>query len=354
MLDVKYHFEAPEIEGYMALNEIEEGITSGDKEITFEYCMISNDLAFIGLDSSGNETSIESDIVAYTVSGIGECNNPYLAIPREHNGKAVTQIKYDAFRGNDTIKMLVIGDNIENIESSAFRGSKIEEVNINSKSIGAWAFAGTLFESVELGKNVYDISDFAFNLNTKLKNILIISNDININRGCFNGCSLLSEIKVNVDNTGYKVEDGVLYSKDGSKIVIYPIAKEGEYIIPNSVTTVGKFAFCGNQKLEKIDIPSNIEKIEGEAFRYSNIKYAKIDSKYIGSRSFNAAPLETIEIGKNVSYIGDYFLSSSANLSEIIYLGTIEMRNNISKHRLWNSSGSVITTIICTDGDIQL
>ena len=120
MLDVKYHFEAPEIEGYMALNEIEEGITSGDKEITFEYCMISNDLAFIGLDSSGNETSIESDIVAYTVSGIGECNNPYLAIPREHNGKDVTQIKESAFSGNSTIRKLIILDSLDAIGRNAF------------------------------------------------------------------------------------------------------------------------------------------------------------------------------------------------------------------------------------------
>ena len=359
MLDVKYHFEAPEIEGYMALNEIEEGITSGDKEITFEYCMISNDLAFIGLDSSGNETSVESDIVAYTVSGIGECNNPYLAIPREHNGKAVTQIKGYAFNGNSIIKKLVLSSNLEKINNAAFYSCKnLETVKINARRIeNLYAFSNNSnLKEVEIGKNVEYISETTFHSCKNLIDVIICSEKVIISSSMFNNCSLLAEIKVNEENKAFKSIDGVVYSKDGTIIYIYPPGKHGDtYIFPREVKKLGWSSFRYNIYLKEIDIPSTVEIVDDAAF-YSckNLETVKINAKRIGnSYTFsNNINLKEVEIGENVEYIGSQTFSNCKNLTEVNYLGTMELWNNISKNR-WNLNSS-ITKVICIDGDITL
>ena len=347
MLDVNYHFEAPEIEGYMALNEIEEGITSGDKEITFEYCMISNDLAFIGLDSSGNETSVESDIVAYTVSGIGECNNPYLAIPREHNGKAVTQIKGSAFSGNSIIKKLVIPSTVEKVNGFAFNScSKLEYVNLNARIIGNRAFLSSNLQKVEIGKNVNITEGLIFERCSKLLNAKIYFDNININNSEFLGCDLLTKIDINENNNTYKEIDGVVYSKDGTKIYMYPTGKtDSTYILPSNVKEISRYAFSGNKNIKNIVISDTVEKVNDFAFeRCSKLEYVRLNSKVIKNRAFRWSSLQKIEIGQNVNIIEALVFEGCENLTEVNYLGTMEMWNNCSS----------ITKIICTDGIIIL
>ena len=358
MLDVKYHFEAPEIEGYMALNEIEEGITSGDKEITFEYCMISNDLAFIGLDSSGNETSVESDIVAYTVSGIGQCNNPYLAIPRENNGKAVTEIKLNAFSGNKSIKKLVIPESVTNVGNGAFdRCSNLTQANVNANKLGDVVFYGCgNLEKVIIGKNVSSWGVNIFAVSNKLNDLTILSETLNINNNKLGKCSLLKEIKINEDNNKYKSVDGIVYSKDGTTIYAYPTGKEGDtYEFSSNIKTVGECAFSGC-KIIYIDIPESVINVGNGAFdRCSNLTQANVNANKLGDVVFyGCGNLEKVIIGKNVSSWGGGIFAVSNKLTSINYSGSItEFNNNLNKN-IWKMGNSSIKTIYCNDGEINL
>lgn len=66
-------------------------------------------------------------------------------------------------------------------------------------------------------------------------------------------CLALEEINVNEDNPFLKSVDGVLYSRDGKKLLSYPAAKRGStYTIPSEVEKICPGAFVGCRNLEEI------------------------------------------------------------------------------------------------------
>lgn len=62
----------------------------------------------------------------------------------------------------------------------------------------------------------------------------------------------MKEIKINQDNKSYKVIDGVMYTIDGKKIVIYPTGKEEEeYVVPDTIEEICQSAFSYAENLKK-------------------------------------------------------------------------------------------------------
>lgn len=69
----------------------------------------------------------------------------------------------------------------------------------------------------------------------------------------FAGCVSLEEITVSEKNENYTSIDGVLYTKDKTKLCLYPANKPDEnFVIPDSVERVGDFAFLNNRNLKRI------------------------------------------------------------------------------------------------------
>ncbi|MDR1024413.1 MAG: leucine-rich repeat domain-containing protein, partial [Treponema sp.] len=60
-----------------------------------------------------------------------------------------------------------------------------------------------------------------------------------IDPGAFSGCTSLSTITAKSANTAFASEDGVLFSKDKTTLLIYSNGKGTSYTIPNSVTSIG-------------------------------------------------------------------------------------------------------------------
>ena len=80
--------------------------------------------------------------------------------------------------------------------------------------------------------------------------------------------SKLSNIIVEENNPNFKSIDGILYSKDGSKIIYCPEEKDlTNFVISENVKTIGSWAFASTSlRLTKIDIPGTVETIEDFAF----------------------------------------------------------------------------------------
>ncbi len=126
----------------------------------------------------------------------------------------------------------------------------------------------------------YDVTTVSFNAFNKCSNVerIIIPDSITtMDGGSFLGCDKLRYIEVSENNKTFKDnEEGMVLSKDGTKLVFYPNNKrETEYTIPSDIKTIGKYAFAGNNNLERVVFPSNVQEIENYAFYKTNI--SKID-----------------------------------------------------------------------------
>lgn len=83
----------------------------------------------------------------------------------------------------------------------------------------------------------------------------------------FNGCINLKNIYVSDENPYFNSVDGVLFNKDKTAILSYPVARESNYYtIPEGVTEIGSGAFYGCANLTDIRIPDSVHTINIFAF----------------------------------------------------------------------------------------
>ena len=73
--------------------------------------------------------------------------------------------------------------------------------------------------------------------------------------GAFDNCSSLTSIVVDASNTVYSSLYGVLYDETKTMLIPYPGGKSGGFTIPNSVTSIGDYAFSGCTRFDQRDHP---------------------------------------------------------------------------------------------------
>lgn len=100
-----------------------------------------------------------------------------------------------------------------------------------------------------------------------IKRLFIPENVSVVEEPAFWGCHLLREVSVSQRNRRYRSVDGALYTKDMSKLVYYPQAKENAfYNIPGSVVEIAPLAFAKNVYLKRVKIPAGLQELGGGAF----------------------------------------------------------------------------------------
>ena len=99
------------------------------------------------------------------------------------------------------------------------------------------------------GYPVTNIGIYAFSDCSSLTSVTIPNSVTRIGDGAFKYCSRLTSIYADADNQAYSSNDGVLFNKDKTEIVCCPAGKSGEYVMPNSVTSICDYAFSGCSSL---------------------------------------------------------------------------------------------------------
>ena len=173
-----------------------------------------------------------------------------------------------------TCKNLVIEDGVTSIGKWAFQEcDNLTNVTIPNSvtTIGHGSFCGCeSLTSVTIPDSVTIIETVAFAY-SGLTSVTIPANVIRADE-VFSGCENLQTINVDPNNRQYSSQDGVLFNKEKSTLLLCPGGKVS-YTIPNSVTEIGGYMFNGCSKLENISIPTSITSIKRNAFENcSNLK----------------------------------------------------------------------------------
>ena len=118
---------------------------------------------------------------------------------------------------------------------------------------------GLVFTLTEIGANSFDGLD-------NLKELCIPPTVKKMQWSFFN-CRHLRNIHVDEANTAFKSVDGVVFSKDGKHLIVYPNAHGvKEYHVPSGTKEIDHFAFKTNQDIEEIYLPEGVTGIGNNAF----------------------------------------------------------------------------------------
>lgn len=234
-----------------------------------------------------------------------------------------------------------------------------DEAMVGDTSFGAADYQGAgdgiviIPDAVSKDGNVYDvtnISSYAFNRCSKLREITVGDNVQKISEGAFSLSGLskihigkqvqkiettwlvpfegtkLEDITIDPENRFYTVKDGVLFTADMSELVRYPSQDtRTEYTIPDSVTKISQYAFESVRNVKNMMIPSGVEEIGAAAFEASTALYPVQDLrnvKRLGAMAFaDVKNLRMILLGENLQiYMGKAY----QNTNQIIIRSGIE------------------------------
>ena len=268
---------------------------------------------------------------------------PLLYIPSYIERKPVVSIAGRAFNASKTLTAVYVPSTVKDIGDSAFFGcNNLDRVSIQGGNlkIGNRAFAGcrslkrVVFNgaAAELGdyafwhcskiaiyytQNVTAIGECAF-IGSGLSGELDLRGVKNIKSGAFNGCEItsitigknlseigpsaffncddLNEIKLSDENDEYVYVDGCLIRRSDNTLVLGLASA----VIPETVVSIGDYAFAYRKNLSEIAIPSSVTAIGSYAFA-------------------DCENLKTIEVSESVKSIQSCVFKSCVSLTKAIW-----------------------------------
>ncbi len=233
----------------------------------------------------------------------------------------VTAIGSGAFGGCTGLTSVAIPHSVTSIEQSAFYGcTGLTSVTIPNSvtSIGGMAFfMCSGLTSIAIPDSVTSIGHMAFFACTSLTAITIPNSVTSIGMNAFTACTGLTVLKVDNDNAVYDSRyscDAIIETSSNTLV-----AGCRTTIIPNSVTSIGDYAFCNCTGLKYITIPNSVTSIGRSAFG-------------------GCTGLTSITIPNSVTSIGEYAFHGCTGLTSM----KVDTDNTVFDSR--NTCNAIIET----------
>ena len=204
----------------------------------------------------------------------------------------VTEIGYEAFYKCDQLPAFAVAE-----ENKAYTAADGILYSKDGSVLVAYPKQKT-DTAFTVPDGVKSIDPAAFSENPYLETVTLSAAAEEIQTLAFYNCLALTEIMAPEESTGFVSEDGVLYSKDKTAVIAYPMAKgETTYTVPDGVTAIGAAAFAGTD-LTEITLPDGIATIGMDAF-------------------YNCTELAAVTLPDTVTGIGDHAFAYCTSLTSI-------------------------------------
>jgi leucine rich repeat domain protein len=283
--------------------------------------------AFAGC-SNLTECAIPESVTTIGDNAFAQCSKlKTIAIPR-----AVTSLGVAAFKGCDAVTNVTFAQGIQ-LEKIG------KEVFSNNSSL----------TTITLPKSVTEIEERAFYENYSLASITFPSGLTSIGVSAFENClalTTLSKFPSSLENIedkaflntsvtaftvssasdNYTSEDGILYDVDKVSLVLYPAGRVSETLnIPETVSSIAKYAFAYAKNLKSIELPSGLTNINDSAFVFSKLTSVTTwgSNLAISKHAFsNCLNLTTVDFKGAIASIGDGAFQNDKKLSTVKFVGT--------------------------------
>ena len=340
--------------------------------------IIPDSVTSIGGSAFSGCTSLTSITIPDSVTSIGgsafyKCTRlTSITIP-----ESVTSIEDWAFYNCTSLASITIPESVTSIGDYAFdECTSLTSITIPDSviSIGDWAFDGcTSLTSITIPESVTSIGDYAFfscsglasitipdsvtsiggsafDGCTSLTSITIPDSVTNIGEGAFGWCTSLTEIIVDSNNKLYISKNGILFDKNLEIIVCYPGGKIGSFTIPDSVTSVGDYAFNGCTGLTSVTIPDSVTSIRSSAFwGCTGLTSITIPDSVTSIRFgtfFDCTGLTSVTIPDSVTSIGDSAFYNCTSLT------SVTIPNSVTSIGVFAFDGCTSLTSITIPGSV--
>ena len=313
---------------------------------------IPNSVTSIG-DAFYNCSGLTSVIIPNSVTSIGDnafsrCSGlTSITIPN-----SVTSIGDYAFSYCDGLTSVTIPNSVTSIGHATFSycdGLTSVTIPNSVTSIGHQAFSACSgLTSITIPNSVTSIGSEAFSSCSGLTSVTIPSSVTSIGEAAFSECSSLTSIVVDEGNLVYdsrdncnaiiKTEDNELIVGCRNTVIPNSVTSIGGWAfqrctgltsitIPNSVTSIGEYAFYRCEGLISITIPNSVASIGRHAFhRCSGLTSVTIPNSVTttGEYAFQGCTgLTSITIPNNVTCIDDGTFSNCSGLTSVTIPNTV-------------------------------
>lgn len=170
------------------------------------------------------------------------------------------------------------------------------------------------------GYPVTTIADQALYFNSNIVTVEIPSTVKTIGVAALSACTKLTQIIVQEGNQSFISVNGVLYSRDLTRLVQYPAGKtDADYSVLKSVVVIepASFLYCAN--LKSVNALSNLEQIGDIAFSF-------------------CTALNEITLPASLKTVGEAAFLYSGSIKDVYYTGTSEQWNAIEINSNGNAS----------------
>ena len=256
---------------------------------------------FLG-DKELKEVTLPSGLTAVSDGMFSNCT----ALQSIDLPDTVAYIGESAFSGCTALTDLTFPAGLESFGREALQGcSSLTEITVPT---GVHALPEAVFSgcsrlvNVNLPEGLTSIGPTAFQSCINLREISIPDSVQAIHGSAFEWALRLSDIRVGAGNPTYHTVDGVLLTKDGYELTVYPAGRPGiRYDVPDgiveispiafygsglvavrcpdSLRKIGRTAFANNERLRYVQLPAGMQSIETWAFSGSD----NITDVYFGS-----------------------------------------------------------------------
>ena len=271
--------------------------------------LIPDSVINIDTEAFRNCTSLTSVVIGNGVTSIGNSAfSDCYSLTSVTIGNGVTSIGDSAFSLCSSLTSVTIGNGVTSIGDSAFSDCySLTSIVIPDSviNIGYDAFYSCeSLISITIGNNVASIGHWAFDYCQKLVEV-INKSSLNIIAGNYDYGELgFYAIEVHTGDSKIVNKDGYLfYNYNGVNYLVSYVGNDTVLTLPESYNgekyEIYKRAFCNNDQITSVTIPDSVTSIGGYAFYY-------------------CTNLTSVTIGNNVTSIGDSAFFGCVNLTNVI------------------------------------